>query len=1071
MKKILFLLVFISTTILGFSQIRLSGTVTDVFTKLPLIKAVVTVNGSDNTLITDEEGFFTVVLKESGVYDVEVSKNGYKSLVETLILNESIGLQIMLTSNAGTADPTYVANQTPKDVKYVDRESKPNTTENDKDVVFAAKDIKADKVKTPKVKPVKEPILVVKAEKTPKVVIEKEPKVIVEKEPKVVAVKEPILEEKITKEKTVKEPVLVVKTEKEPKVKPAVEPKVIVEKEPKVVAVKEPVLEEKIKKEKTVKEPVLVVKTENEPKVKPVVETKVIVEKEPKIVAVKEPVFKENNIIETSVVAQITQVEISGTVRDKITKETLGSVNITFDGMKNKFGTSQDGEFFINVPYKKDYFMIFTKEGYETISGNIPTSEKISLDIYLTKLEDLNIMEFTTNEVVISKTRATKNTPTTFTKIDKEDIADNNLGKDLPFLLELTPSVVATSDGGSGTGYTSMRVRGSDITRINFTLNGFPVNDPESQAVFLVNTPDLASSIDDIQIQRGIGTSTNGAGAFGASVNMNTNNIKTKPFAEINNSFGSFNTFKNTIKLGTGSLFNHFTFDGRFSHISTKGYIDRAKAKLFSYALNATYYTKRSSIRFNVFNGHERTYQAWNGVDYNTMQTNRKFNSAGTDYGQITIPYNNEIDDYDQQNYQLSFSHNFGKGFSADIGLHYTKGKGYFEQYKVGEDLLDYGILSTSATTDLVRRRWLDNQFFGTIFGIKYKKEKIDVTLGGGWNQYDGNHFGEIIWTKDGNGLTKDEMYYFNNGLKTDFNTYLKAEYTVLKRLVLFADIQYRQVNYTADGIDNDQKEISEDVDYHFVNPKAGVTVLLGKEMRSQLYASFAMANREPTRNDFIDNAAKPKPENMMDVEFGFRHSGKKLSYAANAFYMHYKNQLVLTGELNDVGSAVRANVDKSFRTGIELEIAYEPIKYFGVSAAGAWSLNEIKSFSFTNYNGDVETHDKTKIAYSPALVGNFTLYTKPFKGFELALINKYVSEQFLDNTNSKSKILNPYFLNDARISYAINPKFMQQVEFIVKANNILNVKYASNGYVYYDTPYFYPQAGTNFEVAVNLKF
>lgn len=1007
MKKILFLLVFLNTTILGFSQIRLSGTVTDVFSKLPLAKAIVTVNGSDNTLITDEEGFFTVVLKESGVYDIEVSKNGYKSLAETLILNESIGLQINLTSNAGTADPTYVANPNPKEATYVERGVKASTNGKTSEIAIASIEVKEKvvKEKTKKEKQAKENALAVKTKK-----------------------------EKPTKEKQAKENLLVVKAEKEAKVKTVVEPKLVTEKEAKTVVTKEPVL-----KEKTTKE-IVAVKEVAEPKV---------------------PVIAK----------EFTIVEITGTVRDKITKETLGNVSISFDGIKNKFGTSEDGEFFINVPYKKEYFMIFTKEGYETISGNIPSSEKISLDIYLTKLEDLNIMEFTTNDVVISRTRATKNTPTTFTKLDKEEISVNNLGKDLPFLLELTPSVVATSDGGSGTGYTSMRVRGSDITRINFTLNGFPVNDPESQAVFLVNTPDLASSIDDIQIQRGIGTSTNGAGAFGASVNMNTNNLKTKPFAEFNNAFGSFNTIKNTIKLGTGSLLNHFTFDGRFSHISTNGYIDRAKAKLFSYALNATYYTKRSTIKFNVFNGHEKTYQSWNGVDYNTMQTNRKFNSSGTDYGQINAPYNNEIDDYDQQNYQLSFSHNFGKGFYADLGFHYTKGKGYFEQYKVGQDLLDYGILSASATTDLVRRRWLDNQFFGSIFAIKYKKEKIDVTLGGGWNQYDGNHFGEIIWTKDGNGLTKDEKYYFNNGLKTDFNTFLKAEYTVLKRLVLFADIQYRQVNYTADGIDNDLVEILEDVDYHFVNPKAGLTVLLGKEMRSQIYGSFAMANREPTRNDFIDNTSEPKPENMMDVEIGFRHTGKKLSYAANAFYMKYKNQLVLTGELNDVGSAVRANVDNSFRTGLELEIAYEPIKYFGVSAAGAWSLNEIASFSFTNYLGDIETHDKTKIAYSPALVGNFTLYTKPFKGFELALINKYVSEQYLDNTNSKSKILNPYFLNDARVSYAINPKFMQQVEFIFKVNNILNVKYASNGYVYYDTPYFYPQAGTNFEAAINLKF
>ncbi|MGB1017739.1 MAG: TonB-dependent receptor [Chitinophagales bacterium] len=929
MKKFLLSSILIFSSILLFSQIRLSGTVIDVFNKVPLSKAIVTVNGSDNTMITDEDGFFTVVLKESGVYDIEVSKNGYKSLLETLMLNESIALQVMLTSNAGTEDPGFTAKAKKTEEKYIDRNK----------------------------------------------------------------------------------------------------------------AKEAPYISAKTIKDKSSRNNSKTNTTAATPKVKKVVEKLAI--------------------------------SLSGTVRDKITKTPLADVSVFIKELKRKFTTGVDGTFYLEI-YKKDSYTVQIKaNGYQTESDIIPVFEDLVLDVFMSKKqkEETDITELTAETVVISRTRAGETTPTTFKKVDKEDLEINNIGKDLPYLLELTPSVVASSDGGNGVGYTAMRIRGSDMTRINFTLNGFPVNDAESQGVFLVNTPDLASSIEDIQIQRGIGTSTNGAGAFGASVNINTNKIRKKAYAEFNNGFGTFNTFKNTIKVGTGELFNHFSFDGRFSHLATDGYIDRASAKMFGYALTGTYYNKNSMIRFNFFSGNEKTYQAWNGIDYQTLQTNRTFNSAGTDYVSTITPYDNEIDNYNQDNYQLSLSHEFGKYIDANLGFHYTKGKGYFEQYKVGQDLIDYGLISASNNTDLIRRRWLDNDFFGTIFSVNYKRGKLNTTLGGGWNQYDGDHFGEIIWAKDAQNIKKDELYYFNDALKTDFNTFLKAEYKIIKRLVAFADIQYRNVAYSADGVDNDQQRLFEDADFNFVNPKAGLTLLLGKKLNSQLYASFAMANREPTRNDFIDNDKEPLAENMMDFELGFRHKSKKLSYAVNAFYMKYKNQLVLTGELNDVGSAVRANVENSFRTGLEVEVAYEPFKYLGFAGAGAFSLNEIESFTFTNYLGLEETHDKTKIAYAPTIVGNFTLYSKPFKGFEIALINKYVSEQFLDNTNSKDKILTPYFLNDARLSYSIYPKFMREIQLIIKANNILNVKYSANGYVFYDSPYFYPQAGTTFEGTINLKF
>jgi iron complex outermembrane receptor protein len=881
MKKFLLpILLFIAS--ISYGQIRISGTVLEGTNKAPLSRAIITLNGSDNTLITDSEGYFTVVLKESGIYELSVSKNGYKTLAQELMLNESIEIQISLTSNEGTAKPVYTT-----------------TTK-------------------------------------------------------------------------------------------------------------------------------------------------------------KETIEVNQNVLNT----------LSGSIRDKFTKEPINKAIISFEGIKKTYTTTLSGLFKIEIPAGR-YFMQVTAKGFNLETADIPDSSDLDFTILMTKD---SLKSFITEAVVISGTRATAHTPTTFTKITSEELNENNLGKDLPYLLELTPSVVASSDGGNGTGYTSMRIRGSDMTRINFTLNGFPVNDAESQGVFLVNTPDLASDASDIQIQRGIGTSTNGAGAFGASVNINTNKKRTKPYAEFYNSFGSFNTMKNTIKAGTGELFNHFTFDGRFSHIMTDGFIDRAEAKMFAYSLNAAYYNKNSVIRFNVFSGKEKTYQAWNGVNKDQSENDRTFNSAGTDYGQKEIPHDNETDNYNQDNYQLGLSHQFGNRISANLGFHYTKGSGYFEQYKIDEDLLEYGAASSTSSTDLIRRRWLKNDFFGTIFSVAYKAKNIQATLGGGWNQYDGDHFGEIIWAKEAKDIEYNQRYYDNNGLKTDFNTFLKAEYT-LNRFVIFGDVQYRRVSYTVHGIDNDQLSLQEDADFNFINPKVGLTYIMGEKKNAQVYASFAMANREPTRNDFIDNDETPEAENMMDFELGYKTKSKKVNFGIDVFYMKYKNQLVLTGALNDVGSAVRANVDNSFRTGLEVELAYEPVKFFGLSTTATWSLNEIEEFTLVDYTETTITHDKTKISYSPAFTGNLSLYTKPFKGFKFGIINKFVSEQFLDNTTTKANTLAAYYLMDVRASYSIKPKFMNEIEFILKANNITNTKYSTNGYVFYDSPYFYPQAGTNFEGGINLKF
>lgn len=1115
MKKIL-LPVLLFITCISYSQIRISGTVIDAIKKVPLSKAIVTLDGSDNTLITDSEGYFTVVLKESGIYEFSVSKNGYKSLAQELILNESIEIQIALTSNSGTEEPVYTTSSTKKnEAKYLQ-----------KDEYSKSKKAKEEKLKAEK-----------KAEEDRKIqaleLAEKKRKETEKIQQELMARKKALEDKKANEALLASRERLAaeqkIKAEKDAlKRKKDAEIKLRLEKERNAKVQKQAELD-KIKAEKLAKESLARKKSLEDKKAneqllanrKKLVETekrnadleaqnkqkneaaKLKIEQErnvniqkqakidelaaqksaqkslalknaqaAKLAKEKELFALQNNLKnqETEIVKETTSkasfYTLSGSIRDKYTKETINNAVISFSGIKKTYSTTYDGLFKIEIP-EGAYLMQVKAKGFNLETADIPVSMNLDFTILLSRD---SLISITTEAVVISGTRATKYTPTTFSKISKEELAENNLGKDLPYLLELTPSVVASSDGGNGVGYTSMRIRGSDMTRINFTLNGFPVNDAESQGVFLVNTPDLASDAKDIQIQRGIGTSSNGAGAFGASVNINTNENRTKPYAEFYNSFGSFMTMKNTIKAGTGELFKHFTFDGRFSHLMTDGFIDRAEAKMFAYTLNAAYYNIKTIIRFNLFAGNERTYQAWNGVDKNQAENDRTFNSAGTDYGQKAIPYDNEIDNYDQKNYQLSFSHQFSNRISANLGFHYTKGSGYFEQYKVGEDLLDYGKIGGSNNTDLIRRRWLDNDFFGSIFSVAYKAKNIHATLGGGWNQYDGDHFGEIIWATDAKNIAINEKYYDNNGLKTDFNTFLKAEYTI-KRFVLFGDVQYRRVSYSVEGIDNDQRRLQEDVDYNFVNPKVGLTYLLGEKKNAQVYTSFAMANKEPSRNDFIDNEETPEPENMIDFELGYRTKSKKLNFGMNAFYMKYKNQLVLTGELNDVGSAVRANVDNSFRTGIEAELAYEPIKYFGLNTTATWSLNEIDEFTLVDYTGTTVTHDKTKISYSPAFTGSLTLYTKAFKGFKFGIINKFVSEQFLDNTTTKENTLSAYYLMDARASYSIKPKFMSEIEFILKVNNITNTKYSTNGYVYYDSPYFYPQAGTNFEGGVNLKF
>jgi len=770
------------------------------------------------------------------------------------------------------------------------------------------------------------------------------------------------------------------------------------------------------------------------------------------------------------------QFQLSGKIVEKGKQDGLKDCVIYVDSSKTPYFSEENGDF--EIPLSKGSHQIkIVKMGFDELNQElvIDNNQYILFEIYPagTGPENKNAYKsLFTDEVIVNATRANENSPIANTTITAKELNEENLGQDLTYLMKNQQSVVVFSDAGNGVGYTSMRIRGTDMSRINFTINGMPYNDPESQGVFLVDMPDIASSMNDIQIQRGVGTSTNGAAAFGASVNMNTNTLNKDAYAEINNSVGSFSTFKNTFKAGTGLIKDKFTFDARGSHLKSDGYIDRASSKLWSYYLSGAYYGENTIIRANHFSGIETTYQSWNGVDRATMETDRTFNSAGTDYGAKSEPYDNEIDQYKQDHYQLMLSQQINTNWVANVGLFYTRGKGYYEQYKVQSKLANYGLDNviiggdTIERTDLIRRRWLDNHYYGANFSVNYKKlKKINFTFGGAWNQYDGDHYGEIIWAQYTSNGDINHIYYDNNGLKTDFNVFAKADIYLTKKLIGFIDLQYRNVAYNVSGLDSDGIYIYHDKDFNFVNPKAGLSYLINN--KSKAYASFAVANREPTRNDFLDNVSEPKHETLYDLEAGYQFATHKMRLSANYYYMKYNNQLVLNGELNDVGAAVRINVKNSFRTGLEAAAGYDFGKIISLDANATWSVNEIKEYEDENNT----THTNSKIAYSPQWIGGIQIGIKPTKDFTIGINNKFVGEQFLDNTTNTALKLDRYMQNDLRLAYMLHTEAVKDIEFTFLLNNFTNRKIVSNAYVYYGEAYLFPQATINFMFGMNLKF
>ena len=717
------------------------------------------------------------------------------------------------------------------------------------------------------------------------------------------------------------------------------------------------------------------------------------------------------------------------------------------------------------------------------------------------------------DEIIVRSTRANEKSATTYKNITKEEIEVNNFGQDLPFILNNTPGVVVTSDAGAGVGYTGIRIRGSDASRVNVTINGIPYNDSESQGTFWVNMPDFASSVDNIQIQRGVGTSTNGAGAFGGSLNIQTAAPSENAYAELNNTFGSFNTLKNTVKVGTGMIADKWSFDGRLSRIKSDGFIDRAASDLKSYFLSGAYYGKNDLLRINVFSGTEKTYQAWNGVPESKLRGTTEdiqafidrnylneadaanlLNSNSRRYNSFT--YNDQTDNYWQNHYQALYAKQLNPMLSFNAALHYTEGKGYFEEFKAGQSFENYGLPNVSLggteieETDLIRRRWLDNDFYGATFSFNYQAaSSLTFTLGGAYNEYRGKHFGEVIWAQYASTASNSQHYYDGNGSKNDFNIYGKVNFSPITSLSLFADLQYRNVGYTIGGTDKNLKQLTFDNQYNFFNPKIGATLFLNAQ--SNVYMSFSLANKEPNRDDFTNlktGLPMPKAEKLNNVEAGYRYKDARFNIGANVYGMFYKDQLVFTGEINQFSDAYRQNVDKSYRAGVELDAAYVINSKFAVNANAAFSRNKIADYidyvpaydvDFNPIAPVATTYDNPDIAFSPNTVLFAELVYQPFKRLALAWQNKYVSEQFMDNTQNSSRKLDAYWVNNARLGYDFSLQGIKNVNIGLLVNNIFNERYESNGYTYsflYEgntttENFYFPQAGTNFLLSLNLKF
>ncbi len=770
--------------------------------------------------------------------------------------------------------------------------------------------------------------------------------------------------------------------------------------------------------------------------------------------------------------------KVEGIVFDQETNAPLWGASVSVKGSQKGNVTDSKGRYQLAASPNSTISVSFV--GYEPVDVPAEKSKQIGL----------KKSNFLQDEVVVRATRADENSAMAYSNVSATELGKSNLGQDMPMLLNFTPSVVTTSDAGAGIGYTGIRIRGSDATRVNVTVNGIPINDSESQGTFWVNMPDFASSVNSVQIQRGVGTSTNGAGAFGGSVNMQTNTFEPKAYGEANASGGSFGTLKTTLKFGSGLLGGKFTLDGRLSRIVSDGFIDRASSNLISAYFSAGYFGAKSFARFNYFTGNEKTYQSWYGtpesrvngsvdemkafIDRNYLSESDANNllNSGRRYNYYT--YDNQTDNYAQDHFQLITNHRLAEAWNLDLNAHYTYGRGYFEEFRPNADLQSYG-LGAKPIVDVVRRKWLDNDFYGSTFALNYAgSQKFKFTFGGAWNRYIGRHYGLLVAPVAFAG----HEWYRSRSQKTDLNLYAKANWDIATAWNAYFDVQFRTVGYRMLGTADKFLTLDSDNTYSFFNPKFGLTHQISE--KSKVYGSVSAGSKEPSRQDFVDNStAVPRPEYLQDYEFGYERSGLRYGLQLNGYFMNYQDQLVLTGAVNSTGDAIRTNVKKSYRLGLEAVLNYQISKRLVWSGNVTLSQNRIQNFQEKMFDYDLNqevviNHGNTDIAYSPSVIYGSTL-TYTAGAFEASILRKFVGKQYLDNTSDDARSLQAYNTHDLRFKYTLK----KGPALTLLLNNVLNEMYSSNGYTYSyryggattTENFYYPQAGFNFLLGASIRF
>ncbi|MDD4149267.1 MAG: TonB-dependent receptor [Bacteroidales bacterium] len=808
---------------------------------------------------------------------------------------------------------------------------------------------------------------------------------------------------------------------------------------------------------------------------------------------------------------QIFSQVVTGKVVDAKGDPLVGA-NIVEKGTTNGTSANENGRFTIEIT-QKEAVLLFSFVGYldsEVIVERITKNQNLG-DIIL------HISKMMSQEIIVTATRADDLAPVANTIIDADALEERNFSQDLPYMLELTPSFVATSESGTGIGYTNYRIRGTDPTRINVTVNGMPLNDAESQTIFWVNMPDFGSSVSSVQITRGVGTSTNGAASFGGSMNFLTGNPSNKPYAQVSLIGGSFNTFKQNVSAGTGLIDNGLSFDLRLSNVASDGYVENAFAKNQSVMFSTSWRNEKSLVKANFIHGRQRTGISWWGCPEEMLSIDRTYNPAGEyfdDQGNRKY-YKDQTDNYIQTHYQLLYSHMFNDKIDINAGLHCTRGDGYYEQYKEDAVFGEYGLPNVIvhglpvisgidtlnspdvviSETDIIQRKMMGNDFYGGTLSANYKSDKLRISFGGAANYYDGNHFGNIIWMSNPGDVEKDFEWYRNTGTKTSMNVFTKVNYQVLKDLFAYGDIQYRYINYDMAGKDYDlmpngtQKDLAQTHAFDFINPKAGFYYFINSKMKT--YASFAISNREPSRTNFKDATGDPTktpmPETLNDIELGYIFQQSNLNFGVNLYYMDYKNQLVPTGDKSSVGYDIMTNVPESYRAGVEFSAGIKPYKMLNIDANCTFSQNKIKNFTAwataydESWNETFEAYDlgETDIAYSPNIIASGIVSFKPLDGLNISWISKYVGDQFFDNTSNENRMLDAYFVNNLQLDYTFTTNLFSEIQVKFLVNNILNLDYSNNAYggIWYEQgleqtwAYYYPQAGINFMGGLVLKF